>query len=187
MPLPPPDVKRKLLHTRTITCQGFERTDGAWEVEGWITDVKTYAIPDAPERGNIPAGEPMHGMGLRLRVNDDMEITDAVAKQDYSPYRICHTITPSFRKLIGLSLTKGFRKAVRDVLGGTKGCVHLVDILGPMATTLFQTTAKRRHKQLDEARARGENVKHPVINTCHAWASDGPVVKRDFPEFYTGE
>jgi len=25
-----------------------------------------------------------------------------------------------------------------------------------------------------------------VIDTCHAWASDGPVVRRWAPDFYTG-
>ncbi len=186
MPLPPSDVKRKHVHTRTIACQGFERVDGAWEVEGWITDIKTYGV-DSPERIHVPPGEPMHGMGMRLTVADNMQITDTVAVQDHSPYRICHTITPSFRKPIGLSLTKGFRKSVRDLLGGNKGCVHLVDILGPMATTLFKTTTKRRFKQLRDAEDRGEKLRPPVINTCHAWSSDGPVVKRDFPDFYTGK
>ena len=186
MPLPPSDVKRKHVHTRTITCTGYERADNAWEVEGWITDIKTYGV-DSPERIHVPAGEPMHGMGMRMTVGTDLTISDAVAVQDYSPYRICHTITPSFRKLIGLSLKKGFRKSVRDLLGGNKGCVHLVDILGPMATTLFQTTTKRRIKQLEDAKDRGEKVKPHVINTCHAWSAEGPIVKRDFPDFYTGK
>ena len=28
--------------------------------------------------------------------------------------------------------------------------------------------------------------KPPVIDTCHAWAADGEVVKRWAPQFYTG-
>ncbi|MEQ9449269.1 MAG: DUF2889 domain-containing protein [Rhodospirillaceae bacterium] len=184
MPLPKPDIKRKHVHTRTITCTGFERADGTWEVEGWITDVKTYDT-ETPER-QVPEGEPMHGMGMRLTLDDNMIITEAVAKQDYSPYRICHTITPSYGKLAGLSLTKGFRKAVREMFGGTKGCVHLVDILGPMATTLFQTTTKRRLKQLNDAKERGTAIRPPVIDTCHTWASDSSIVESDFPDFYTG-
>jgi len=25
-----------------------------------------------------------------------------------------------------------------------------------------------------------------LLGTCHAWATDSPVVKREFPAFYTG-
>ena len=186
MPLPPPTVNRKLIHTRTITCTGYDRADGAWDVDGWLIDAKAHGF-DSPERGHIPPGEPIHSMGLRLAVTPDMKIKDALAVQDYSPYRICPAITPSFRNLKGLSLTRGFKKSVRDLFGGVKGCVHLVDILGPIATTLFQTSIKRRLQKLEDAKARGQNIKPAVLDTCHAWSSDGPVVKREFPVFYTGK
>ena len=26
-----------------------------------------------------------------------------------------------------------------------------------------------------------------VIDTCHAWRADGPVVQKSYPDFYTGE
>ena len=139
------------------------------------------------DRGTIAPGEHIHGMDLRMTIDLELNIHDMVAATNFSPYCICPDITPNFRKLIGLSLATGFRKSVRELLGGTKGCVHLVDILGPMATTLFQTTIKKRHKQLDEATDRGENIKPPVINTCRTWSSEGPVVKSDFPDFYTGK
>ena len=41
MPLSPP-VGRQLLHTRRVTCQGFFREDGLWDIEGRITDEKSY-------------------------------------------------------------------------------------------------------------------------------------------------
>ena len=42
MPLSPP-VGRQHLHTRRVTCQGFFREDGLWDIEGHITDEKSYA------------------------------------------------------------------------------------------------------------------------------------------------
>ncbi|MBT8434953.1 MAG: DUF2889 domain-containing protein, partial [Gammaproteobacteria bacterium] len=33
MPLTKP-VKRKLAHTRVVTCQGYRREDGLWDIEG---------------------------------------------------------------------------------------------------------------------------------------------------------
>src|SRR5690348_16664233 len=123
MPLPAP-ADRKLLHTRTIVCEGFAREDGLWDIDGWITDVKTYDV-DNKDRGGIPAGEPVHGMGLRLTVDETLVIRHVVAVSDFTPFRMCPNITPRFRTLIGVSLEKGFTRTVRERLGGTQGCVHL--------------------------------------------------------------
>ena len=185
MPLPAPNAERTLRHVRTITCQGYERVDGKWDIDGWLTDIKTYDVPNK-DRGGVPAGEPMHGMGVRLTIDADFLIHDAVAVTDFSPFRICPNITPNFRKLIGLNLSKGFNKSAREVVGGTRGCVHLVDLLDPMVATAYQTFSEIRHAELHAAKRRGEPVMPVFINACHAWATDGPVVKHVFPTLYTG-
>ena len=186
MPLPPSDVKRKHVHTRTIACQGFERVDGAWEggrLDHRHQDLwRRFTRTDSRTPGRAHARHGYAPYGCRQHADHRYRGRSG----SFALPHLSH-ITPSFRKPIGLSLTKGFRKSVRDLLGGNKGCVHLVDILGPMATTLFKTTTKRRFKQLRDAEDRGEKLRPPVINTCHAWSSDGPVVKRDFPDFYTGK
>jgi len=70
-----------------------------------------------------------------------------------------------------------------------------------VATVAFQTIASEKGDQLRKARDAAKGVetepanpldnkkrKYPprVINTCHAWASDGEVVRRVAPDFYTG-
>jgi len=185
MPLPPSTAERELLHTRTITCQGFLRKDGLWDIEGWMTDVKSYSFPNR-DRGEIKAGEPLHSLGLRLTIDDTMTIREAVAVTDFSPFRICPNITPNFSRLVGLRMSTGFTRAARELLGGTEGCTHLVDLLGPMGTTAFQTMVGRRFATMKEEQRAGMR-KAPIIDTCHAWASDGPIVQREFPEFYTGD
>ena len=41
MPLSAP-VARQHLHTRRVTCTGYFRDDGLFDIEGQITDEKTY-------------------------------------------------------------------------------------------------------------------------------------------------
>ena len=53
MPLPSPAPRRKV-HTRRVTCEGFRREDGHLDIEGHITDVKTYEVPNS-FRDGIPA------------------------------------------------------------------------------------------------------------------------------------
>ena len=47
-------VERKHLHTRRYEFQGFQRADGLWDIEGHMTDTKTYGFQNA-WRGEIKA------------------------------------------------------------------------------------------------------------------------------------
>jgi len=187
MPLPDSEVKRELRHRRTIECTGYERDDGLWDIDGWLKDIKTYDFSNK-DRGEVKAGEPLHGMGIRVTIDENMTIHNIVAVTDYSPFSICGNITTNFKKLEGLRIGRGFNKAVRELLGGVGGCTHLVDLLGPIATTAFQTLVAKRMGKLRRILASQDRSKPPpVLNTCHAWASDSAVVKREFPNFYSGE
>jgi hypothetical protein len=85
--------------------------------------------------------------------------------------------------LIGHSIRPGWTQKTRELLGGTKGCTHLVELLGPMATTAFQTVYAAR---VGADKAAGKHERPALIDSCHAWASDSPVIAKRFPEFYTG-
>ncbi len=181
MPLSPA-APREHIHTRLVECRGYRREDGLWDIEGHITDVKTYSFRNR-WRGEIASGEPVHEMWLRLTIDDDLLIHAAEAATDAGPYQVCPEITPNFAVLAGERIKPGFNRRVKELLGGVKGCTHLVELLGPIATTAFQTTvAARSRKGAQEPRRRRPGI----INTCHALAEDGAVVKRLWPEFHTG-
>ena len=198
MPLSPP-VGRQHLHTRRVTCQGFFRDDGLWDIEGRITDEKTYEHANE-WRGPLKAGDFVHDMSIRLTLDHKFTIVDVEAVTDKSPYRICGEIAPDFKKLIGLRIGGGFHREVRARLGGVHGCTHIVELLGPVATTAFQTGSSKKASELNRAhRAKNGTLPAPnakgaakpprkpyVIDTCHAWSADGEVVKRWVPQFYTG-
>jgi hypothetical protein len=196
MPLSPP-VGRQHLHTRKVTCQGFYRDDGLFDIEGRITDEKTYEHANE-WRGPLKPGDHVHDMSIRLTLDHRFTIVDVEAVTDSSPYRICGDITPNFKKLIGLRIGAGFTRAVRERLGGVHGCTHLVELLGPVATTAFQTAGSRKVQELQTAHrikigkppaphdpSKPQRKPH-MIDNCHAWASDGEVTKRWVPQFYTG-
>jgi hypothetical protein len=196
MPLSPP-VGRQQLHTRRVTCEGFYREDGLWDIEGRITDEKSYEHANE-WRGPLKPGDHVHDMSIRLTLDHRFTIVDVEAVTDASPYRMCGDITPNYKKLIGLRIGPGFTRAVKERLGGVHGCTHLVELLGPVATTAFQTIDSDRATELREAweaehagvtanrttvRSKGPPS---VLNTCHAWASNGEVVARWAPDYYTG-
>lgn len=198
MPLPPP-VGRQHLHTRRVTCQGFFREDGLWDIEGRITDEKSYEHANE-WRGPLAPGDFIHDMSIRLTLDHKFTIVDVEAVTDKSPYRMCGDITPDFKKLIGLRIGGGFHREVRARLGGIHGCTHIVELLGPVATTAFQTVSSRKAAELNRAhrektgtlpKADPTAPKKPrrkpyMLDTCHTWASDSEVTRRWVPDFYTG-
>ena len=174
-------AERELIHSRDVECRGYERTDGLFDIEGHLVDTKTYDFPNR-HRGEVKAGDPVHGMWIRLTVDDELVIRAVEAVTDHGPYPVCPAITPRFAELAGLKIGPGFTRAVRQRLGGTSGCTHLVEMLGPIATTAFQTIYPRRHRRLS-----GDEEQRPaMLDTCHALASDGPVVRDHWPKWYTG-
>lgn len=180
MPLSKP-VSRHHVHTRDIRCYGYRRDDGLWDIEGQIVDTKTYSFENT-DRGGIAAGEPIHDMRVRLTIDGDMTVVAAEAATEAAPFGICPEITPALGKLAGLTIGPGWRKAVTQRLGGVHGCTHINDLLqGPLAVVAFQTVRGSRE------RSRPDSKHAPkIIDTCHALASDGPVVRREWPEHYTG-
>ena len=187
MPLSSP-VAREHIHTRHVECQGFRRGDGLWDIEGHITDVKTYGFGNR-ERGEVAPGSPIHDMSIRLTVDDALTIQAVEAVTDASPYRICPNVTPNFQRLVGLRIGPGFRKAVRDRLGGTEGCTHLVELLGPVGTTAFQTVMPMIQRDLykrsrsDNAEAGKPRQRPALLNSCYAFSDEREVVARQWPEF----
>ena len=59
-----------------IECRGFRRADGLWDIEGHLTDTKTYDF-DTQFRGTVASGAPVHEMWLRLTVDDDLVIRES--------------------------------------------------------------------------------------------------------------
>ncbi|MCL2430049.1 MAG: DUF2889 domain-containing protein [Alphaproteobacteria bacterium] len=183
MPLPSP-AAREHIHTRKVHCQGFRRADGLWDIEGHITDTKTYGFGNR-ERGRVPPGAPIHDMSIRLTVDDALTIRAVEAVTEASPYRICADVTPNFQRLVGLTIGPGFRRQVRERLGGTEGCTHLVELLGPVGTTAFQTVVPLAERDKKTGReADGASRRRPaLLNSCYAFSDEREVVARQWPDF----
>ncbi len=181
MPLSSPD-DREPIHIRRIECRGYRRRDGMWDIEGHLVDTKSYSF-DNDWRGRIEAGEAVHDMWIRLTIDDDFKVHAVEAVTDSSPFRVCPDVAGNFAALKGLSIVKGWRRAVAERLGGVRGCTHLVELLGPLGTTAFQTIFPLR-KMNGEKPPSGRRPR--AIDSCHALKSDGDVVKQRWPEFYTG-
>lgn len=169
-------VTREELHLRRVECRGYKRSDGLFEVEGRVIDTKSYEFNHS-ERGVMSAGTPMHDIALRLVLTPGLEITEATATMDAAPYRVCRGAPDSVSALVGLKIGSGWMNEVKRRLAACDRCTHLFELLGPMATTIFQTTTILRPPP---------STNPKKIDSCYAYGANREIVQRFWPERFTG-
>lgn len=176
-----PAVPRKPIHQRHINCMGYQRDDGHWDIEGHLVDTKSYTFENK-WRGSIEPKTPLHEMWLRITVNDELEVLNAQAFTQYSPYPECPHFPDRLALLVGIKIAPGWTNAVRKKLGGSNGCTHITELLGRVANVAFQTVMPLVHNHDERSLA---SRKPRIIDSCHALKSNGDVVKREWPQFHS--
>lgn len=185
MPLPTA-TNRTLKHTRRVTCQGFKRDDGLWDIEAHLLDTKTFPMEfKARTESVIEAGEPLHGMSIRITIDEELNILDAIACMDHTPFDCCQAIAPAYKQLIGLQIASGFKARTKELFSGIQGCTHLLELLGPLATSAFQATLQERQER--ENFWQDRTTPPPMLNACHAMSDKGDVVKQVWPHYHSDQ
>ncbi|MBT8434118.1 MAG: DUF2889 domain-containing protein [Gammaproteobacteria bacterium] len=179
----PESVSREKKHHRKIDCEGYLRSDGLWDIDVHMVDTRTYdcTYDEFHRDGVIRAGEPVHDMWLRFTIDLDFLIHDVQAASDQTPFSICPRAAGAMREIIGLRIGYGWMKQVRERIATDKSCTHLMDLLGQLAATAYQTL----HAALEDRDAkRKDRQKPPILDACLALSSSGDVVRNLWPEFY---
>jgi hypothetical protein len=171
-----PHPARRLAHTRQIVCSGYVRNDGLFDIEASLQDTKA---DDANLLfKTVPAGGPIHAMRLVVTIDTQFVIHAIKARTEVAPTPYCAEINAAYNALVGISLTAGFMKEVKSRVGGTLGCTHLTELLGPIATTAFQTIMGMRNLVAKESELVHKDDRpdgQPMLDTCHAWRRGGEV------------
>jgi hypothetical protein len=104
-----------------------------------------------------------------------------------TPYPTCIEVEPILARLIGERVGPGWRETVRRKIGRLETCTHLMELLGPAVTTLYQTMSYGKKPQGRDTLENQQNSgERPFfIGGCHSWRTDGPVVAAMFPQFAT--
>ncbi|MCP1419136.1 hypothetical protein J3D47_003379 [Pseudomonas laurylsulfativorans] len=175
---------RTLLHTREITCKGYQRSDGLFDIEGRLVDL-TNEPTDLPFH-RVPGGGAIHDMRLVMTLDADMVIQRIAAVTATGASQFCGEASAVYSGLVGLKIAAGFKQKSKAIIGGAKGCTHMTELLERMASTAMQTlfsiyraeAARRRTTSAEQVVA----VRSWVIGTCHAYREDGDAVRLLWPE-----
>lgn len=172
-------VTREELHHRKVDLRFFVRSDGLYEVEGRLIDVKNHPFRRLLSECEDPPGHHLHDMTVRLVLDSELQVQAVEAEMASTPFKICPGATLALQLLVGLRIGAGWNKRVRELLGGVTSCTHIVELLGPMATTVLQGIAPLRVNSYDNPE---EDVQRRLrVDSCYAFAADREVVIRLLP------
>lgn len=173
VPLSAP-APRSHLHNRHVVYRGYRREDGLWDIEAELRDTKTGDFTVSGERV-WRAGEPIHGMAIRLTVDSQAVVRAIEVAMDDVPHGACPAAAPPMQRMVGSSLARGWRRSIDQHLGGIEGCAHLRELLFNMATAAFQTMVDA---------VLPADAPPPFLGKCKTWDFDGETVQRIYPMFY---
>jgi len=170
-----PTVERELAHRRQITLNGFVRSDGLFDIEAKLTDHKTYSFP-SDFRGEVTPDLPVHHMIVRVTITNERIITAAEAITITGPYLVCPKANEVFDELVGMQIGPGWRRKVQAAIGGRHGCTHITELLGPVATTAYQTLygqeARERRQNTEFSDAEKQSERGHLRNSCVGYADN---------------
>ena len=175
-----PPVPREEVHNRRVSCNGFVREDGLFDIEAEMTDNKSYPFP-TEFRGDVTPDQYVHHMKVRVTVDREMKVHAAEALTIAGPYAICPTANDVFADIVGLTIGPGWRRRVAAAIGGRHGCTHITELMGVIGTIAFQTRygeeARQRRQTVaatgtETAKARSEARASVLANSCVAYAVD---------------
>ena len=173
-------AKRDEVHKRRISCNGFVRRDGLFDIEAELTDHKTYSFP-SDFRGEVTPDMPFHHMKVRLTITRDLVVTAAEAITIAGPYDVCPAANDVFANLVGIRIGPGWRRKVVAAIGGRHGCTHITELMGVVGTIAYQTRygedARMRRSRvgatgMETTKSRSEKRASVLANSCIAHATD---------------
>jgi hypothetical protein len=168
--------KHEKIHTRRIEVATYDCGQDGIIVEGKLKD-------DRLQKVYRPAGEHVqpgrvHHMIIRMHVRGpNLTIDDIEVEMPTVPYEECIETLTSLEPVKGMQIASGFTNDVKELVGGAKGCAHLVALLVSMASAAVQgawTAVSRRPAEQSGYRDRAMQA---IADTCKVWRKDGPKFK----------
>jgi hypothetical protein len=161
------------LHTRTMRMEAVRVSDTELEVTGHLLDER----PEPDDWFGIPSGLVIHDMRVTLRARQpDLVVTAASALMDARPYTLCTDAVGALQRLVGLSVARGFTRAVNERLGRAQGCAHLTALVHAIAPVVRQAAGVALRGTRTASVAASDD--RWFVNTCQAWREGGPLHTR---------
>ncbi len=167
----------KKIHSRKIEIGTYEAAAESVIVEGILHDerlIETYR----PTGDTHPPGT-VHHMIIRMEIKGPaLVIQDVDVQMPTIPYEACNETIECLNQLKGMPIAAGFTAKVKKLVGGRKGCCHLLSLLTAMAPAAVQGAWSAVIQEPVDQAIFLEMAMGRVKNTCWVWREDGPLIKQ---------
>ncbi len=167
------DPQKQPVQVRTIRAEAWRVSDDEIDVTGRLVDDRPAGGPRWFGKGQ---GTIVHDMTLTIRVrHPDLVITQASGQMDSHPYTLCPDALPPLQQLVGLSVARGFTRAVNERFGRQLGCAHMTALIQALGPVVRQAAGAAFRDEDAPPRADRDLW---FVNTCQAWREQGPLHTR---------
>ncbi len=158
------------IHTRQIQFATYKCSDDTFIVEGVLKDDR---LADSFGPVGLRSPGTIHHMIIRMMVKGlDLHIEDIEVEMPTLPNEYCIETIKCLEPIKGMQIVSGFTSKVKNLVGGAKGCVHLVALLTAMAPAAFQGVFSGLDRKYKAPGIVGQKME----NTCWVWRTDGPLM-----------
>ncbi|MCX5852535.1 MAG: DUF2889 domain-containing protein [Deltaproteobacteria bacterium] len=169
--------KGKRIHTRTIELNTYEYDDQRLVIEGSLTEKRLYEYHLATGEKK-PAGI-IHHMIIRWLVNmSTFIIEDIEVEMPAIPHKECLETITSLAPIKGMRIAGGFTLKAKELVGGVRGCSHLMALLISMAPAAVQGYATYHSQKPAGFGPLMTEVLQFLVNSCRPWREGGPLIKK---------
>jgi hypothetical protein len=146
-----------------------------------VLDVHGRLVDERPQGAGVGwfgavNGSVIHDMRVALRVrHPDLVVVGVTAEMVSHPYSLCPDAVEPLQQLVGLSVARGFMRAVNERFGRQLGCAHLTALVQAMAPVVRQAIGPA-FREYEEIPKSGRETW--FVNTCQAWKEGGLLHQR---------
>jgi len=178
-------LTKEKVHNRNIDVSLYQVDEDHLLAEGQLIDdrAKDYRLLSGEER---PPGK-LHFLIIRLLIEiPSLMIEKVEIELEVVPREECRVIEKEFQVLEGLAIAPGFTGQVKKLLGGVKGCTHLIHLITVMAPAILQgfwsyyaqKPLAIRKEELKKTKNNKMILMAKILkDTCYVWRENGPAYK----------
>jgi len=169
-------AKGQKIHTRQIDIATYSGASDSIIVEGILRDERL--LDTYRPTGEIYPPGTIHHMIIRIEVKGpQLVIEDIEVEMPTIPHDVCIETLESLAPIKGMPIVSGFTAKVKDLVGGVKGCCHLLALLTAMAPAAVQGAWSAIAREPIDPEIYMPMALGRVKNTCWVWRENGPLMQ----------
>lgn len=99
------------------------------------------------------------------------QLTGAKAEMLTVPFDLCREVSVKMNELVGLELKKGVTRWVNEIVGTSRGCSHLVDLITDSVKALVQSAGVGLLPREMPFEEKLEKIQTLNMGICHTYSS----------------